>query len=581
MWRITKSRTGWLAIVLISAMAIFVLRLFQLQILQHDQYVGLAKNSQQRQFILPAERGTIYMMDGNTPVPIVLNRTVYTVIADPQAVDDDERMQIVADLKAVAGGEVVENVESRLNNKKSRYEILAKNISKAQAEKLKKKNFSGLLYQKGSIRSYPENSLGAHVLGFVNDAGEGQYGVEGALNNKLKGKDGILRSVTDVRNVPLTVGKDNVKVEPVAGEKVALSIDRNIQNFTEEALRNGVNEAGATEGSAIVMNSKNGQILAMANYPTYNPAEYSKQDNVAVFMNNVTMSPFEPASVIKTFSFATAIDQGVISPSSTYYNTDCIQVADRKMCNATRGLTGTLTIQQAFNNSLNVGSITAVRKLGNGSQINLTARKTLYDYFHNRFGFGEKTGIELNEATGYVYEPDSQEGNEVRYSAMTYGQSLNLTMVQVAAGFSSLVNGGKYYQPTVVAGKIDASGNLQKSGSSVIRQTVSGSTSEQMRAMLKTGRSYSFMAKSDKPGYDIGGKTGTAEIIVNGKYTQNETVATYIGYGGGTNSPEYVIMVRVSAPGKGRNLEGGLHAGPIFTNISNQMIDYLKIAPKV
>lgn len=581
MWRITKSRTGWLAIVLFGAMAIFVLRLFQLQILQHDQYVGLAKNSQQRQFILPAERGAIYMMDGDTPVPIVLNRTVYTVIADPQAVDNDERMQIVADLKAVAGGEVVENVESRLNNKKSRYEILAKNISKAQAEKLKKKNFSGLLYQKGSIRSYPENSLGAHVLGFVNDAGEGQYGIEGALNSKLKGKDGVLRSVTDVRNVPLTVGKDNVKVEPVAGEKVALSIDRNIQNFTEEALRNGVNEAGATDGSAIVMNPKNGQILAMANYPTYNPAEYSKQDNVAVFMNNVTMSPFEPASVIKTFSFATAIDQGVISPSSTYYNTDCIQVADRKMCNATRGLTGALTIQQAFNNSLNVGSITAVRKLGNGSRINLTARRTLYDYFHNRFGFGEKTGIELNEATGYVYEPDSQEGNEVRYSAMTYGQSLNLTMVQVAAGFSSLVNGGKYYRPTVVAGKIDTSGNLQKSSNSVIRQTVSGSTSEQMRVMLKTGRSYSFMAKSDKPGYDIGGKTGTAEIIVNGKYTQNETVATYIGYGGSTNSPEYVIMVRVSAPGKGRNLEGGLHAGPIFTNISNQMIDYLKIAPKV
>lgn len=580
MWRLTKSRTGWLAIVLLGAMAVFVLRLFQLQIIQHEQYVSLAKSSQQRQFVLPAERGMIYMMDGQTPVSVVLNRTTYTVIADPQVVKDDERAQIIADLRAVAGGEVVKDLESRLSNKKSRYEILAKNISKVQAERLKKKNFAGLLYQKGSIRSYPENGLGAHVLGFVNDAGDGQYGIEGALNDKLKGKNGVLRSVTDVRNVPLTVGKDNVKVEPVAGENIVLSVDRNIQGFVEEALKDGVDKAGATEGSAIVMNPKNGQVLAMANYPTYSPAEYSKQDNVAVFMNNVTMSPFEPASVIKTFSFATAIDKGVISPSSTYYNTDCIQVEDRKMCNAIRGLTGTLTVQQAFSNSLNVGTITAIRKLGNGSQINLTARRTMYDYFHNKFGFGEKTGIELNEATGYVYEPDSQEGNEVRYSAMTYGQSLNLTMVQVAAGFSSVVNGGQYYRPTVIVGKIDTAGNLQKINNSAIRQTVSNSTSEQMKAMLRHGRSHHFTSKSDKPGYNIGGKTGTAEIIVNGKYTQSETAATYVGYGG-ADTPEYVIMVRVSAPGKGRSLEGGLHAGPIFTNISNQMIDYLKIAPKV
>ena len=169
MWRLTKSRTGWLAIVLLGAMAVFVLRLFQLQIIQHEQYVSLAKSSQQRQFVLPAERGMIYMMDGQTPVSVVLNRTIYTVIADPQVVKDDERAQIIADLRAVAGGEVVKDLESRLSNKKSRYEILAKNISKTQAERLKKKNFAGLLYQKGSIRSYPENGLGAHVLGFVKD----------------------------------------------------------------------------------------------------------------------------------------------------------------------------------------------------------------------------------------------------------------------------------------------------------------------------------------------------------------------------------------------------------------------------
>ena len=580
MQRLIRSRTGCLAIVLLVAMAAFVLRLFQLQILQYSKYTEMARASQQRQFIIPAERGKIYMMDGKTPAPVVLNQAVYTVIADPHSVNDKEREQIITSLREVAGGEMTDKAAERLSNKNSRYEVLAKNITRTQAEKLKEKNFAGILYQQGSLRSYPEGVLGAHVLGFVNAAGEGQYGIEGALDKRLKGRDGLLQSVTDVRNVPLTVGKNNMRIEAKPGDNLVLTIDRNIQNQAEVALKKGIEAANATEGSAIVMNPKNGQILAMANYPTYNPAEFNKQKNPAVFMNSAAMAPFEPGSIVKSFSFATAIDKGAITPSSTYNNTDCIKVADRTMCNALKGLGGTMTIQGAFNNSLNVGTITAIRRLGNGSQINLAARQTLYEYYHDKFGFGNKTGLELGEAAGYIYPPDSVEGNEVRYSAMTYGQSMNLTMVQVAAGFSSLVNGGQYYKPTILSGTIDNEGHFQAVENKSLRQTVSGNTSSQMRTMLSTARHSSFLSKSDKPGYEIGGKTGTSEAVVNGLYTQKETIATYIGYGGGKNGAEYVIMVRVAAPGRGINLQGNIHAGPIFTDISNWMIDYMKIAPK-
>ncbi len=579
MQRLRHSRTGWLAIVLLLAMAAFVLRLFYLQILQHSMYTELARASQQQQFVIPAERGKIYMMDGQALAPVVLNRMIYTVIADPQAVEDGERSKIIASLKKIAGGEIVRHAEAKLNNKKSRYEVLARNISRTQAEKLRKKNFAGMLYQQGSIRDYPENGLGAHVLGFVNASGDGQYGVEGALEKRLKGQNGFLQAVTDVRNVPLTVGKDNIRIEAKAGESIALTVDRNIQSYTESALKNGVEASHATEGSVIVMNPNNGRVLAMANYPSYNPAEYAKQTNAAVFMNNVTMTPFEPGSIIKSFSFAAAIDKGAVTPSTVYNNTDCIKVADRTMCNALRGLNGPISIQGAFNNSLNVGTITAVRRLGNGSQINLPARQTLYDYYHDRFGFGQATGIELNEAAGYVYPPDSAEGNEVRYSAMTYGQSMNLTMVQVAAGFSSIVNGGQYYRPVIVGGSVDKNGKIHPSENKALRQTVSAGTSSQMRGMLATARGSSFLSKNDKPGYEIGGKTGTSEAVVGGHYSQSETIATYIGYGG-ANRAEYVIMVRVAAPGRGINLQGNYHAGPIFTDISNWMIDYMKLAPK-
>ena len=580
MQRLIRSRTGCLAIVLLVAMAAFVLRLFQLQILQYSKYTEMARASQQRQFIIPAERGKIYMMDGKTPAPVVLNQAVYTVIADPHAVNDKEREQIITSLREVAGGEMTDKAAERLSNKNSRYEVLAKSITRTQAEKLKEKNFAGILYQQGSLRSYPEGALGAHVLGFVNAAGEGQYGIEGALDKRLKGRDGLLQSVTDVRNVPRTVAKNNMRIEAKPGDNLVLTVDRNIQSQAELALKKGIEAANATEGSAIVMNPKNGQILAMANYPTYNPAEFNKQKNPAVFMNSAAMVPFEPGSIVKSFSFATAIDKGAITPSSTYNNTDCIKVADRTMCNALKGLGGTMTIQGAFNNSLNVGTITAIRRLGNGSQINLTARQTLYEYYHDKFGFGSKTGLELGEAAGYIYPPDSVEGNEVRYSAMTYGQSMNLTMVQVAAGFSSLVNGGQYYKPTILSGTIDNEGHFQAVENKSLRQTVSGNTSSQMRTMLSTARHSSFLSKSDKPGYEIGGKTGTSEAVVNGLYTQKETIATYIGYGGGKNGAEYVIMVRVAAPGRGINLQGNIHAGPIFTDISNWMIDYMKMAPK-
>lgn len=579
MQQLTRSRTGLLAIILLGAMAIFVVRLFQLQIIQHGEYVARAKSYQQRSFVMPATRGEIYMMDGKTAVPVVLNQTVYTMIADPQAVKSSEREKIVSSLREIAGGEMLENVEARLANEKSRYEVLARNLTRTQAEVLKKKDFSGILYQQGSVRSYPEGKLGAHVLGFVNAEGQGQYGVEGGLNERLKGADGMLRSVTDVRNVPLTVGKDNIRVEPKSGENVVLTIDRNIQSFTEEALQAGVDKAGATEGSVLVMNPNTGQVLAMANYPTYDPAQYGKVQDPSIFMNPTTMGAAEQGSIIKTFLIATGLDKGAITPSSTYMNTDCIEVADRTICNALRGLGGVTDIQGILTNSLNVGTITVGRRLGNGSQINLSARQAMYEYYHDKFGLGEKTGIEVNEDNGHIYTPDTAEGNEVRYSTMTFGQGMTLTMIQVAAGFCSVVNGGQYFQPTVVDGVMDKTGVLTPSQHTSLRQTVSAEVSSQMREMLHVARSTTWLGREDRAGYMIGGKTGTSETVRDGAYTQSETEATYIGYGG-VDHPEYVIMVRVAAPGKGLNLEGGLHAGPIFTDVSNRMIDYMKLAPR-
>lgn len=573
---LTHSRTGVLAIILVGVMAVFILRLFYLQVIKHGEYVLLAQASQQRSFVIPADRGKLYMMDSGEPVAVVLNRSVYTVIADPQIINKEKRSEIISSLREIAGGEVVGDLEKKLSSK-SRYEVLARNITRTQAEKLKKKDFAGILYQKGSIRNYPEGQLAAHVLGFVNAEGKGQYGVEGKLDSRLKGRDGLLKTVTDVRNVPLTLNKNNIRIEARQGENLTLSIDRNIQSYTEEALEKGLKKAGATQGSVVVMNPNNGQVLAMANYPTYSPAEYAKQKSAAIFTNYATMTPFEPGSIVKTFSTAIGIDRGIITPETTYHNTDCTMVGDRKICNSLKGLGGTRTVQFALNNSLNVGMIHIARRLGNGQNITLGARQTIYEYY-KRFGFGRSTDIELAEGVGLLHKPDSP-GAEVNYANIIFGQGINISMTQAAAAFCSVVNGGNYYRPTILAGNINQGGRLISFESKPIRRTVSEQSSATMRKMLVEVRSNLVQTTKDRAGYRIGGKTGTSETIVGGRYTMDETFATYVGFGG-QERPEYVIMVRVAAPGKRLNLLGNVHAAPIFTDISNWMINYKKIAPK-
>lgn len=574
----TGSRSRILLTVLLIAVSVFIIRLFYLQVIRHEYYLTQADEEQLKSRVIPAKRGLIYAMDGIKAVPLVMNEVVYTVFADPHAIKDAKAVAKI--IKDIAGGNVRDGFEDLLAKKNTRYQVIASKLTYTQADKLKKKNLLGIGFHEEVQRVYPEGMLAGQVLGFVNASGVGNYGVEAALEKRLRGVDGQLQTVTDVRDVPLTIGNQNIRIPAKDGENIVLSIDSNIQSHAEEALKAGLDKAGATKGSVLVMNPNDGRVLAMANYPSYDPSKFSNVEDVALYNNAIISAPYEPASVIKTFTMATGIDKGVITPRSTYYNTDSIKVYDTTIRNAFLGVTGTITMQDVLNNSLNTGTVTVAQRLGDGTNINRQARDTMYDYFYNRFGLGHITGVELaNESAGLVVSPEKTEGNAVRYSNMTFGQGLDVTMIQVAAGFSSVINGGTYYQPTVVEGTLlDDSGVIKKQQSVRVRQTISEATSSSMRTMLHDARqSVSYMKNADKKGYIIGGKTGTAETLRNGVYVKSETVGTYLGYGG-ADTPEYVIMVQVSAPNK--NLEGGLHASPIFTDISNWMIDYLSIPPK-
>ncbi len=569
------SRSRILAALVLGAMALFLIRLFYLQIIQHGYYVGLANNEQVKRLTIPAKRGVVYALDNNQPVQLVMNETVYTLFADPFTVTNPAKAIDV--IRQVAGGNARSNLQELLDKKDTRYQILATKLTRTQADKIKQQNIAGIGFQAISQRVYPEGQLAAQVLGFVNNEGSGQYGVEQALNTNLTGKDGLLQSITDVSNVPLTIGNSNINRPAVDGKNIVLSIDRNVQSHTEEALAAGLKRSGATEGSVLVMDPQTGKVMAMANLPTFNPATYTTVQNARDFSNATISMPYEPGSDVKTLTFATAIDKGVLTPESTYNNTDYIKVEDRVISNATKGQTGIITFQHALNYSLNTGFVTVAERLGDGT-INLTARNTIYDYFHNKFGLGSFTGVELSgESEGTVIAPDQAEGNAVRYSNMAFGQGLDATMIQVGGAFSSIVNGGNYYKPTVIAGVVDNHGKyIPDQIPTALRRTISKATSDTMVQAIQTARATLFSVK-DKSGYRIGGKTGTSQVVVNGVYSSTETVGTYLGFGG-DDTPRYVIMVQVS--GKNLELQGGKDAEPIFTDISNWMLDYLKVQPK-
>ena len=572
-------RVFWLSAVTILAFAVMIARLFYVQVLEHDFYVKLADKEQIKQFTLRASRGEIYAMDGDTPVKLVMNTTVYTVWADPTLVTDKQK--VIEVMNRVAGGNVRKDFGKYLDTKNSRYQVLATKVTRTQAEKIKSEKLAGIGFDASTQRVYPEGALASQVLGFVNSKGQGKYGFEQANDEALSGKNGELKTVTDVRDVPLTVTDKNIKRPAVNGKNMVLTIDRNIQSKVEEALAAGVSRSGATRASAIVMEPQTGKVLAMANAPTYDPSNLNVKD-VAVFNNNTISNPYEPGSDIKTFTVATGVDRGVITPESTYDNTGKIKVEDIVVNNATKNaaVTGTITMQTALNWSLNTGMVTIAQRLGNGTYITRSARDTIYSYFHDKLRLGELTGIELaNEVKGTIVSPQQQEGNAVRYSNMVFGQGMNVTMLQVASGFCAIVNGGLYRAPTVLGGTIDDNGVFTAAAAKPQERVITEATSNTVREMVHQSHYATYNPKDGSERFLIGGKTGTSETIVNGKYVSNQTVGTYLGYGGEKGQiPRYVIMIEIAASGK--DMGGGSDAKPIFNDISNWMVNYLMLTPQ-
>lgn len=578
--KIDYNRLKILKIIVFVTLAIILLRLFFIQIIEHGAWVAKADEQHTLLENITAKRGEIYMMDQNEPVAVVLNQTTYQLVIDPTVTKKEDIQKII---DTFAKDYATADIDEVYSEEGLRYSIVAKNIPRPVAEEIAKTEIPAIWLKKTNQRVYPEGELASTVLGFVNADGVGQYGVEGSLNSVLAGKDGLLKTTADVNRVALSIGNDNIKIPAEDGKNIVLSIDRSFERGIEEITDEALSSSIATNASVLAMDPRTGEILAMANLPNYDPSDYGNVEDATAYINYTTDVPYEPASTCKSFTFSAAINEGVMTPNTTYYNQGYEIIDDQTINNAEKraSLNGTIDMYTAFYWSLNTGSIYALKLLGgNTSVITEEAREKLYDYYYNKFRFGQATGIELAESEGFIWDPHADiYGLNAAYANMTFGQNLSLTMIQVASAFSAVVNGGTYYTPSIVKGTLE-NGEVVPSSSedAVADKILTDETSATMRDMLINNRSNKVLRGIDREGYDVGGKTGTAQTIVDGAYTMDEFVGTYIGFVGTKGElPKIVIMVKMW--GEGQHIEGNKEPMSLFDSLSNYAIDYFKIKP--
>ena len=564
-------------VLIFAVFIIFGLRLFYLQVLKHNYYQQQAQASQLKQYEIPPERGGIYAYDGSEVVPVVLNEQRYKITVDPEMVEDSEAAAAaLSNVLGVPAYELKESLEAD-----SRYAVLANKQTKEVKGRIDELKLPGVFTnEKIPLRVYIQGSIAAQILGFVNDAGEGNYGIEQFFNDELTGTAGRVKALTDQNNVPLLATSDNVLIDPVDGKDIILTLDVSMQRQTEKVLKEGLEHAISKSGSALILEADTGAIKAMANLPSFDPAEFAEVEDPALFINAAVSSPLEPGSIMKVLTAAAALDSGSIKADQTYFDPAQFKIDDATVVNIEEdGGPAQRSVSDILQFSLNTGATWLLMQMG-GGEINDKGRQLWHDYLVNHYQFGKPTGIEQgqdSEAFGIVPDPLEGYGLNIKYANTAFGQGLTATPLQMGAAVASIVNGGVYYQPRLQSGETDSRGNTTYTEPSVIKSdTVSQTVSETIRAFMEN-----VVQKNNRPaardGYRVGGKTGTAEFArPEGGYYEDRFNGTYVGFVGG-DKPEYVIMVRVDDP-KIPGYAGSRAAGPIFASLSNMLIDNFTVS---
>ncbi|MGE5680810.1 MAG: penicillin-binding protein [Bacillota bacterium] len=544
------------ALVVIFALFIFfcvlAARLFTIQIKKHADYDYYAKNQQVEKKTIRAERGFIYDRNGELLAYDRNDVSFYVDVKMPK----EKQVDSISAKFAETFGKSRSYYKNLIKRSSTRIVCLEKKVPADKAIRLKDYRIDGLFSKEDPTRVYSYDNLASHVLGYVNDNYEGTEGIEKRYNKYLTGNDGTLIIQRDVRGRMITVSED-ATIQPVPGDNLYLTIDKSYQKVVEEELKKGCEEFQSKSAVAIVMDPHNGEILALANFPDFNPNNYWEYKDEAR-RNRALTDTYEPGSTFKSITLSSLVDQKLCRFDETIFAENG-RYKYRKANITDSHRHQYLTVRGVLEQSSNIGMAKLIGRINEDK---------FYKYLRN-FGFGNYTFIDLpGEAKGKLKKPGNF--NELTQAFMSFGYEVSVTPLQITAAYAALINGGNLYQPHILK-KVMTRGNEVKEevAPMMLRNVIQESTSAKMRNLLLGVVENGTGDKAKIEDIKVGGKTGTSQQLINNKYSSSSHNSSFVGFFPVEN-PQVLIYVLVNAPKVGQY--GGVVAGPIFKNIAERLL---------
>jgi len=548
-----NSRALFITGILLIALIILVLKLFTIQITKHEYYTRIAETQQYKPQLVKAERGLIKDTNGE-----VLSYTLSNVsfFVDKRMVDKKKIKKIAVEFATVMGKE--SNFYVNMINSGKKIICIESKVPMDKANRLKKFVIDGLTYQEDFSRMYPYGNSTSHILGYVDKkTGNGIEGIEKIYNKDLTGTDGYVVYERDVFGNTLSLDESSSKSHK-NGSSVNLTLNKTYQKILEEELDKGIEKFGGESAVGVIMNPNTGEILGLANYPDFDPANYNLAETGSR-RNRAIIDTYEPGSTMKSISMSILLDQKLIDLNETVdtengsYKYKGVTIYDSHK-------NGILNVQGVLEQSSNIGMTKLIERVDT---------ETFFKYLRD-FGFSNKTSVDLpSEAEGVVKLPKFFTG--ITKAFMSYGYELSVTPLQMTAAFSALINGGILYQPYITKSIVDQKGNIVKEiNPEKIRSVISAETSAKLRNMMigvvENGSGTAAML----PNVLVGGKTGTSQRLVNNNYSSSSHNSSFIGFFP-ADKPRIIVYVLVNAPK--RESYGGLVAAPIFHEVAKRLIE--------
>src|SRR6516225_5164400 len=529
-------------------------RLVYLQIIKYDFFLNLASRQHGRTIDVDPRRGTIYDRNG---AELAMSIDVDSVFAVPSEIPDQETTaQILANVLNIEAQELLARLRSQKN-----FAWVKRKVDGDVSDRVRELNLRGIYFRKEPKRFYPKRELAAQTIGYVGVDDEGLGGLEREFDDDLHGMPGKEMIFVDARRK----WYGRVERQPDPGQNMVLTLDATIQYIVEKELEQAMQDTGAAAGTVVVQNPHTGEILALANRPTFNPNVFNSVPKEAL-KNRAVIDVYEPGSVFKTVTYSAAIEQGVVKPEDMV---DCqggaITVFGMTIHDAHK--MGVMTIAEAYAHSSDVAAIKTGMKLGD----------THFDEFIRAYGFGKQTGIELPGESRGLKKPVTR-WSKVSIASMSMGQEIGVTAVQVVSMVSTIANDGLYTPPRVVAGELPPNAGPKPVVFHPPQQhrVISTLTAVKMKKMMESVVLDGTARRAILDGYTVAGKTGTAQKVdpATGAYSKTKYVASFVGFAPVNNPAITIAVILDSAQGLH---QGGQVSAPVFRRIAQQVLEYMHV----